>query len=610
MCGINGFTWHDPDALRRMHAATRHRGPDDEGFFEAPGISFAHNRLSIIDLSPGGHQPMTTPDERFTIVFNGEIYNYRELRRELEALGETFSSQSDTEALVRAFARWGVDGLRKLNGIFAFAVWDRDEQSLTLVRDQIGIKPVYYHFDGKHLSFSSEIKALLELGVPRVLDREALDLYFRLLYVPGPRTMFREVKKLMPGHALVFKDGNVLTRQWWKLEQGSPVRTYGEAVSGVRERVRTAVQRQLVSDRPLGVFLSGGIDSTSVLAMMRELDPSGAIKTFSVGYERTDEAEKYNADARLARESARHFGTEHHELTMTSQDVLETLESSAWHMDEPVSNHVQTSTYLLAKFAQPTITVALGGDGGDELFGGYPRYWYSRMIDLVRRVPLARPSLGLILGEEFARKAATEPGLERHLSFVMQKEETVRSFLKTHGGTDAVRSALRPAFDDAWRDETNRLMAADVQTWLPDESLIRTDKLTMAHGLEERVPLLDVDLVEFAMRIPSRFKIGARSQGKRVFIDALRSSLPPHVLREEKRAWMSPAAKWIRGPLLPLVREVLSPAFNPDTAALFDFARLQTVLDDHLSKRAYGLNTLWSILTFQLWYRRYFNQAV
>lgn len=604
MCGINGFTWNDPAVLRRMHAATRHRGPDDEGFFEAPGISFAHNRLSIIDLSPGGKQPMTSPDGRYTIIYNGEIYNYRELRHELETLGESFTSQSDTEILVRAFARWGVEGLRKLNGIFAFAVWDRDERSLTLVRDQIGVKPLYYHSDGKRLVFSSEIKAILEHDVARTLDMDAVNLYFRLLYVPGPRTIFRDVKKLQPGHALVFKDGKIVMTRWWKLEEGSPVASYDEAVEGVRTRTREAVWRQLVSDRPLGVFLSGGIDSTSVLAMMRELDPNGTIKTFSVGYDATAQADKYNADARLARETSRHFKTEHHEFTMTAQDVLSSLDAISWNMDEPVSNHVQSSTYLLAKFAKPTITVALGGDGGDELFGGYPRYWYARMIDLIRQVPLGKEALGLVLSDEFKRKAATPPGLERHLSFVMQKEDLVRSFLRPLDGT-VVRSALTPTFESAWNDATNQLMAADVQTWLPDESLVRTDKLTMAHGLEERVPLLDVDLVEYAMRIPSLFKLGSRSQGKKVFIDAMRPYLPSHVLDQEKRAWMSPAAKWIRGPLQPFVREVLSPGYAPGTADLIDFAVANTILEDHLSKRAYGLNTIWSIVTFQLWWKQF-----
>src|SRR3989344_5028715 len=555
MCGVNGFTWNDADALRRMHRATTHRGPDDEGFFEAPGISFAHNRLSIIDLSPGGHQPMTSPDGRYTIIYNGEIYNYRELKRELEGLGETFTSQSDTEVLLRFFARWGVDGLRKLNGIFAFAVWDRDERSLTLVRDQIGIKPLYYHVDGTRLIFSSEIKAILEHDVSRVVDMEAVGQYFRLLYVPGPRTMFRDVKKLQPGHALTFsakggsasggKDGQVAMKQWWKLEEGKQITSYKDAVVGVRERVRSAVQRQLVSDRPLGVFLSGGVDSTAVLACLDDI---------------------------------------------------------ALYMDEPVSNHVQSSTYLLAKFAKPTITVALGGDGGDELFGGYPRYWYAQKIDLIRRIPIARQALGLCLSKEFAKKTATTPGLERHLSFVMQKEVSVRSFLKTPGD---VRSALAPSFASEWRDATNQLMAADVQTWLPDESLVRTDKLTMAHGVEERVPLLDVDLVEYAFRIPTRFKLDSRTQGKKGLIDAMRPDLPSHVLDQEKRAWMSPAAKAIRGPLLPFVREVLSPSYNPETAAFIDFAAANKILDDHLSKRAYGLHAIWSILTFQLWWKKF-----
>jgi len=555
---------------------------------------------------------MTSPDGRYTIIYNGEIYNYRELKRELEGLGETFTSQSDTEVLLRFFARWGVDGLRKLNGIFAFAVWDRDERSLTLVRDQIGIKPLYYHVDGTRLIFSSEIKAILEHDVSRVVDMEAVGQYFRLLYVPGPRTMFRDVKKLQPGHALTFsakggsasggKDGQVAMKQWWKLEEGKQITSYKDAVVGVRERVRSAVQRQLVSDRPLGVFLSGGVDSTSVLAMMRDLDPSGTIKTFSVGYETEIDPQKYNADARLARQTSDHFKTEHYEFTMTAAVVLACLDDIALYMDEPVSNHVQSSTYLLAKFAKPTITVALGGDGGDELFGGYPRYWYAQKIDLIRRIPIARQALGLCLSKEFAKKTATTPGLERHLSFVMQKEVSVRSFLKTPGD---VRSALAPSFASEWRDATNQLMAADVQTWLPDESLVRTDKLTMAHGLEERVPLLDVDLVEYAFRIPTRFKLDSRTQGKKVLIDAMRPYLPSHVLDQEKRAWMSPAAKWIRGPLLPFVREVLSPSYNPETAAFIDFAAANKILDDHLSKRAYGLHAIWSILTFQLWWKKF-----
>jgi asparagine synthase (glutamine-hydrolysing) len=606
MCGINGFTGNDASALRRMHACTKHRGPDDQGFFETPEISFAHNRLSIIDLSPGGHQPMSSKDGRYTVIFNGEIYNYQELKADLEQKGETFVSSSDTEVLLTAFARWGEACLPKLNGIFAFAIWDRDERRLTIARDQIGIKPLYYNWDGKRLSFSSEIKGLLELGISRVIDIDAFNEYFRLLYVPAPRTMFRDIKKLPPGHVLTVKQGQMEIRRWWKLTEGSLIRSYDEAVSGVRERFREAVKRQLVSDRPLGVFLSGGIDSTAVVAMMRELDPSGVIKTFTVGYEATDEAEKYNADAKLAAKTAQHFGAEHHEQIMTAQDVLGCLEDVAWHMDEPVANHVQTSTYLLAKFAKPQITVALGGDGGDELFGGYPRYWYMSALERVHGVPGLKPFLRLIGYGELADRVALPSALERHLSFIAQKEQTVSRLLTPSVNRLSVtREALSSVFADTWKDQTNQCMAADIATWLPDESLVRTDKLTMAHGLEERVPLLDVDLVNYTSRIPSSMKIASRTQGKKVLIDAMRPFLPPHVLDQEKRAWMSPMAKWIRGPLLPFVREVLSPSFGGASTSIINFDEANKILEDHLSKRAYGLHPIWALVTLQLWWKKY-----
>jgi asparagine synthase (glutamine-hydrolysing) len=605
MCGLNGFTFSDPERLRAMHAATRHRGPDDEGFFEAPGISLAHNRLSIIDLSPAGRQPMATPDGRFTIVFNGEIYNYRELRRELEAKGDRFRSQSDTEVLLAAFARWGEASFPKLNGIFAFAIWDRQEERLTVVRDHVGIKPLYYHYDGTRLLFSSELKALLVHDIPREIDLDALNVYFRFLYVPGSMTLIRGINKLEPGSVLAFHRGAIAVRRWWSVQEGASVTDRNQAVEAIRQTTKDAIRRQLVSDRPLGVFLSGGIDSSAILGIMAE-HATGPIKTFSVGYETSVQSERYNADALLAEQTARHFGAEHHAFTLTAEESIASLEKIAWHMDEPIANHVQSSTFLLAQHAKPHITVALGGDGGDELFGGYPRYWYSAMIDRARALPIPFRDAVLSLHP----KLSTKPGLDRFLAFVMQKEEMVSRFLLPDvRRPDVSRAAFAPSFSSTWHDPTNQLMAADVQTWLPDESLARTDRLTMAHGLEERVPLLDPELVELAFRIPSKWKLGTKRQGKKIFIDAMRPYLPPHVLKEEKRAWMSPAAKWIRGPLLPFARDVLSPSFLAETNAYVDFSAVATILERHVDRRAYALPTLWSLLTFQLWYRAVFKSA-
>jgi asparagine synthase (glutamine-hydrolysing) len=612
MCGINGFTGQaDPTALRRMHAATKHRGPDDEGFFESPGISFAHNRLSIIDLSTKGHQPMHSADGRYTIIFNGEIYNYRELALALEQMGHAFTSASDTEVLLAGFGQWGEAVFSKLNGIFACAIWDQHEQQLTLVRDQIGVKPLYYCWDGTRLAFSSEIKALLELDIPRTLDTEAMNAYFRLLYVPAPRTMFKEVKKLPPGHVLTVQANRMNIRKWWKLSEGSTVPYYQDAVQGVRERALTAVRRQLISERPLGVFLSGGVDSTAVLALMRQIDPSGTIKTFTVGYEHTDEATKYNEDARVAALTAKHFGTEHHEHLMTAQEVLGCLHHVARHMDEPVANHVQTSTYALAKFAKPLITVALGGDGGDELFGGYPRYWYAAFAEQFRHLPKPVQSSGRALlraagYSSLAERLSISSGLERQLSFVAQKEDVVSRILPASiNNAGQMRPMLEPHCSPSWRDPVNMLMAVDLATWMPDESLVRTDKLAMAHALEARVPLLDPDLVSYASRIPSAWKVYGRDQGKRVFVDALRDMLPSHVLHQEKRAWMSPMSKWIRGPLQPFVREVLSPAFGGAPADLIHFFAVQALFEDHLAKRGYHLNVIWAVVCFQLWWKEF-----
>ena len=610
MCGINGFTFSNPAALRHMHAATKHRGPDDEGFFEADGISLAHNRLSIIDLSPLGRQPMTTVDGRFTIVFNGEIYNYKDLRAELERGGTQFHSQSDTEVLLALFAREGAHCLTRLNGIFAFAAWDRDTRTLTLGRDHLGVKPVYYYLHNGRLIFSSEIKGILaHADVPRQIDADALNLYFRFQYVPGPRTMFAGIHKLPAGHALTVRAGQMTLAPFWELKEGEPLPD-GEIHAAVRSGVLAAVRRQLVSDRPLGVFLSGGIDSTLVLAAMRESE-RGLVHTFSIGYEATAEAEKYNADFDIAARTAAHFGTEHHAIRVSGRDVAGIFEEVVRHMDEPISNHVQPSTYLRGQFAKPRIAVVLGGDGGDELFGGYDRYWYHAMLGRIDRLPsaLRHPALlsaagKLLCAESLAEKAALTPGLERFLAFAAQKEERVARLLRpSHNRPASAAAAFAPHFAKPWKDGVNQIMAVDARTWLPDESLMRTDKMTMAHGLEQRVPLLDPTLAELAFRIPSQMKIGSRTLGKRVLREACADLIPDFVARQKKRGFFSPASKWLRGDLLPLAQELLSDGYAPGSGEWIDLAAARDMLDDHVAKRTYGLTQIWAVMTFQAWYR-------
>lgn len=611
MCGINGFVGKNSELLRAMHAATAHRGPDDQGFFETPEISLAHNRLSIIDLSAAGHQPMTSADGRYTVIFNGEIYNYLDLKKELIALGAKFISHSDTEVLLAGWAEWGIKILDRLNGIFAFALWDSSTKKLILARDQVGVKPLYYYAHNGRLAFSSEIKGLLQdKTIPRTIDVEALNFYFRFLYILAPRTIFTDIKVLPAGHYLMWENGKINLECYWQPAEGPYLTNQNEAQELLRETTRAAIKRQLVSDRPLGVFLSGGIDSTTILGVMAK-DTKEKIKTFSVGYSATAQSEKYNRDANLAARSAEFFGAEHHKLELNARDIENCFVEVVRHMDQPTSNHIQPATFLLAKFAKPQITVALGGDGGDELFGGYDRYWYSRVI--ARAQALATP-LGLPALQWFARhalnkpgwaeKLATTPGLTRFLSFMGQKNSAVDQLIKPEINNPQIAAAsFQKYFSKQWADFENQFMATDLMTWLPDESLVRSDKMTMAHALEERVPLLDLELVKLAQRLPARWKLGSAAQGKKIFRAAMAEYIPPFVANASKQGWFSPAAKWIRNDLKDFFQTVFSDSYlgQPDPYLNMDLAR--DLLQRHCAGE-YHLNILWAILTYRVWYRQ------
>lgn len=608
MCGINGFNFEDRSLIERMDEKTRHRGPDDEGVFTSDGISLGSRRLAIIDTSPAGHQPMSTPDGRFTIVYNGELYNFPELRRELEAKNVKFRSRSDTEVLLELFAREGPACLKRLNGIFAFAIWDKFEKKLFLARDPMGVKPLYYYFDSRRFIFSSEAKAILEYKPALRLNLEALNLYFRLLYVPSPLTMWEGIKKFPSGCFGIFNGETFEIKRFWELQEGDYLGSEEEIKRLIREKFFAAAKRQLISDRPLGLFLSGGIDSTAILAAMSR-EAGAPVKTFSVGFETPVQKERYNADFELARKSAGYFGSEHHELVIGGKDLKQNFERIVWHLDEPVSNPIQGATYLLAEFAKKEVDVVFGGDGGDELFGGYERYWYNFWLERIGKFPCLAGRqarrLAAVLWPKWAKKFGPF-GPERFLSFMSQKEMTVSRFLKPEANVSlSGEKRFAPYFEKSWRDATNQFMAVDLQTWLQDESLLRTDKLTMAHGLEERVPILDLEMVKLAFQIPSRFKIGMKKRGKKIFREALAADLPPFILKEEKRGWFSPASKWLRGDLKDFAREVLSESYCSESANLFNFKEIHGMLGEHLESKSYHLNTIWSLITFQVWARQF-----
>lgn len=616
MCGINGFTFKDKERLDQMLKQTKHRGPDDIGVWLDERVSFGHNRLSIIDPSPAGHQPMESADGRVVITYNGELYNYRELRAELEG-NYPFRTKTDTEVILAAYQKWGIKCVEKFNGMFALAIWDREKQELFLARDQIGIKPLYYYWDEQQFIFSSEIKAILRHPIRRELNLDALNMFFRLLYVPEPHTPWQNIYKFPPAHYAVVKSGKLQFTRYWQTEKFDDLKDKEEIKSSIRQTVTAAVKRQLVSDRPLGLYLSGGIDSTVLLGLMSEI-AGHKVKTFSVGFSTDIQPEKYNADFEIAKKTSAYFSAEHTSIMMSAGDIRNNFEKVIWHADDLVSNHTQTAMYILARATKPHVAVALSGDGGDELFTGYDRYYLNHLIDRWQYLPVwARQNFvtaGLFggLGKSgLLQKLNTKPGIDRLLLFMAQKETVLSQVLTPDfNNANITRDFLNRKFfintgSLLPKDSTKGLQYLDMQTWLLDDALNRADRMSMAHGLEVRVPLLDKDVVELATRIPAKYNLDSRTQGKKLFKEALREYIPDFVYNEPKRGWFSPVAKWLRGDLKDWAQEILSPSYNPAASGHLDFDAIQTVFDKHLTGQAYGLNTIWPILTFQVWLKQY-----
>ncbi|MDO8594556.1 MAG: asparagine synthase (glutamine-hydrolyzing) [bacterium] len=627
MCSINGFNFIAPELILKMNQETSHRGPDDTGTWQEKGITLGHNRLSIIDLSPRGAQPMTDCSGRLTITFNGEIYNYRELREELRKK-YTFRSESDTEVILNAYLEYGKECVKKFNGIFALAIHDVQTGELFLARDQSGVKPLYYFWDPSTGStgspqarsgrarfiFSSEIKAILEHNIPREVDREAFNLYMRMLYVPEPYTMFKGIKKLPPAHYAVLKGNKLDIQRYWEVTDFSDISSKEEATKMTRTLFDDSVRRQLISDRPVGIFLSGGIDSSAVLgAAARTL--SGQIKTYSVGFDVEVQREKFNADFLLARKTAETYKTDHHELTISGKDIGDVLPKIAWHLDEPNANPTAGAIYLLSQMAKKDVAIVLGGDGADELFGGYLRYARSRAVRRLSQFPFVGQLLRLVGKEEVVQKLH-QSSIGLFLSFMAQKERDVTQILAQHLRNS---TALYEHFSNYLHDiplssdYEKHFMNTDRQSWLVDESLLRSDKMTMAFGLEERVPILDYRLVELAARIPTAWKIKGSGmltssfQGKQIWKEAIRSYLPEHILSEEKRGWFTPMAKWLRSELKEQVEEILSP--NHLNSEFFNVQAVQSMWHAHLESRKYNLNLIWAIVMWQLWYDTFIRNS-
>jgi asparagine synthase (glutamine-hydrolysing) len=629
MCGIAGFvdtdrsTSQNPARLdaefnlvHKMCEVIRHRGPDDEGIHVAPGVGLGMRRLSIIDLA-GGRQPIHNETRTVWIVFNGEIYNYQQLRSELESLGHQFYTSSDTETIVHAYEQWGEDAFRRLRGMFGIALWDAPKRRLLLARDRAGQKPLHYAQRGSRLYFGSEIKSLLAAGaVERRLDVAALDHYLAFLYTPRDASIFEGVSKLPPGHYLRWQDGRAEVKQYWQI--GADETFAGsekDAIDQLGRVLQDAVTSHMVSDVPLGAFLSGGVDSSAVVGMMSRAS-SRPVKTFSIGFDDPafDELEH-------ARTVARHFGTEHHEFVV-KPDGLTILGDLISHFDEPFADSSAIPTWYVSEIARRHVTVVLSGDGGDELFGGYDRYLPHPRVAQFDRLPVPglRTAAGLAWpllphgtrGKNFLRHVSQDPAA-RYLDSITFFPPDERAALYAPGAREALadRAEKRLAahferFGGLSHD--GRMMRFDFETYLPEDVLTKVDRMSMAHSIESRVPLLDNDVIDFAATLPSRFKI-RDGRRKHILKETLRPLLPAGILDRRKQGFGIPLGNWFRGGLTGLFSDVLE---SPRTRqrGYFEPAFVRRLLREHLGGQRDHTLRLWQLLVFELWHREYLDTAV
>jgi asparagine synthase (glutamine-hydrolysing) len=635
MCGICGVLHFDNSpvdstALSRMVETIRHRGPDDSGTWVDGGVGLGNTRLAIIDLSPAGHQPLSNETGEVWIAFNGEIYNFQSLRPEVESRGHTFRSRTDTETIVHLFEDRGIECLQSLRGMFALALWDGRKREMWLARDRLGKKPLYYFADGQRLIFGSEIKCILAYpDVPRTLNRRVLPLYLAYGYIPAPETIYAGIRMLRPGYWLRVSTGQIEERAYWEVPIPTPVaprqeRGEAEWAEALLDQLREAVRLRLISDVPLGAFLSGGLDSSAVVALMAEA-ASGPVKTFAMGFAGEPSYDE-TAHARIV---AGHLATDHHEFIVEPQTV-DLVAQLAWHLDQPFGDSSIIPTYLVSKLAREHVTVALTGDGGDELFAGYERFHAAQLARRYRVVP-AFAHRGLMavarrlpqgtgyhdLGRRVLRfvSRARLPLPEQYLGWVgVMAPELVDELMGIVGAGLApapVWAGARPAptsvvshYESYFRVNNGRdplpaLLDVNLRTYLPDDLLIKADRMSMAASLEARSPFLDHVLVEFASAMPVDLKL-RNGVGKYILKRALAGKLPEEILNRKKHGFGMPIGKWFRTTL----REYLTDTLLSPRAAqrgLLDPPTVRRMVNDHLSGgRDYGF-ALWTLMMLEVW---------
>ncbi len=619
MCGIAGVCEFDPAAradghvLARMASVIAHRGPDDEGIRTWGPVGLAHRRLAIIDLT-SGHQPMLNASGSIGVVFNGEIYNFQDLRRALAQRGRVFRTTSDTEVVLAAYEAWGDEAVARLDGMFALAIWDDSDRRLLLARDRLGKKPLFYYHDGRRLIFASELKSVLcHPGVQRELSVTALDAYLSHTYIPAPDSIFTGVKKLEPGHLLTVENGRVTERRYWALAfRDAPPPSEADCLDTIDRLVQRAVRGRLLSDVPVGAFLSGGLDSSLVVGMMARFSER-PVKTFTIGFDERGFSEL--DDARVV---ARHFGTEHHEL-IVEPSAVDLLADMVWHFDEPFADASAIPTYYVCKMAAEKVKVVLSGDGGDEVFAGYTRYvaararrvdgvvpgWVRRAVlqPLVRRLPIEWPGRNRLYGLAHGRPERGGYGLG---VYPYVKDALV--------GADFRATVARSgdAADALWEEAAtlpmlSRLQWVDTMSYLPNDILVKLDRMSMAHSLEVRSPLLDHHLVEYMASLPPELKVRG-GMGKYLLRRYASRWLPRSVLEKKKQGFAVPAARWFRKELAPFAREVL---LDPQTLSrgYVRPSEVRRMLRSHQEGRRDYSVWIWLLLVLEFWHRVFWDAA-
>jgi asparagine synthase (glutamine-hydrolysing) len=608
------------DAIERLH----HRGPDDRGRWSEDGAHLGFARLSIIDLTESGHQPMISPDGRYVIVFNGEIYNFPELRAQLDAAGETFHGHSDTEVLLRVFMREGLERcLSKLRGMFAFAVWDRREKTLSLARDRLGVKPLVYAETARGFLFGSEIHALFALdpSLSRDPDIRGIDHYLTFQYIPAPMSGFAAIRKLPPAHAMVVRNARVeRVFRYWDLDlTRRSALSFGEACEALREQVLEATKLRLVSDVPLGAFLSGGIDSSITVAAMAKLGAS-PLRTYSIGFE----DERFN-ELPHAKEIATHLGTEHHEM-MVKADAVAIMPAMIDHLGEPLADNSVMPTYYVSQFARSGVTVALTGDGGDEVFAGYRRFYQIRRLEWLARAGLLSLWRGVrrltVAVEDSARpgrprrrfpstradEMLTLDGLARYkhlLAFYSdpEKEAILTPGLRAHIGASRTTEYLAAHFEVPGDDVLNRYLYLDLTTYLPEDILFKVDIASMANSLECRSPFLDHRLIEFAATLPGGYKLSPAGRHKHILKEAFAGWLPQGFMDRPKKGFSVPLTRWLREDLAGMMRDTL--VSRKTLSHWFRQEEVERYVEEHVSGRRSHSTRLWPLLVLALWVERF-----